>query len=177
MNRLQLFVIALCFGFTVSAKEYHVAKTGNDKSNGALNSPFLTIQTAANVAQPEDIITVHEGIYRERINPPRGGTSEVKRIVYRAAKGEKVIIKGSEEVKGWKKIQNDTWMVKIPNAFFGNFNPYSDVISGDWFRSKDRTHHTGAVYLNGHWLDEAAHKEEVLEAVNGKSLWFAIWWK
>ena len=39
------------------------------------------------------------GTYRERINPARGGESDEKRIVYRAAPGEKVEIKGSEELK------------------------------------------------------------------------------
>jgi alpha-N-arabinofuranosidase len=173
MKLYHLVLFTICFGFTVSAKEYHVTKTGNDKNNGSINSPFLTIQAAANMAQPGDTITVHEGIYRERSNPPRGGTSDDKRIVYRAGTGEKVVIKGSEEIKGWKKMKNDTWMVKLPNAFFGNFNPYSDVISGDWFISNDRTHHTGAVYLNGHWLNEAAQKEEVFKPVNGTPLWFA----
>ena len=60
------------------------------------------------MAQPGDTVTIHEGIYRERINPPRGGTSDAKRITYQAASGEKVIIKGSEVVKGWKKLKNDT---------------------------------------------------------------------
>ena len=59
MKRSQLLLIALCFGFTASAKDYHVAKTGNDKSSGMLNAPFLTIQAAANIAQPGDIITIH----------------------------------------------------------------------------------------------------------------------
>ena len=36
------------------------------------------------------MITVHQGVYRERINPPRGGKSDEKRIVYRAAPGETV---------------------------------------------------------------------------------------
>lgn len=173
MKRLQLILIALFLSFTISAKEHHVAKTGNDKNNGTPKSPFLTIQAAANIAQPGDVIIVHEGIYRERINPPRGGTSDDKRIVYRAAKGEKVIIKGSEEAKGWEKMKNDTWIVTLPNTFFGDFNPYSDVISGDWFRSNNRTHHTGAVYLNGHWLNEAAQKEEVFEPATDTPLWFA----
>ena len=44
----------------------------------------------------------------------------------------------------------------LPNSFFGKFNPYSDLIHGDWFDPKGREHHTGAVYLNGEWLTEAA---------------------
>jgi len=119
------------------------------------------------------MIIIHEGTYRERINPPRGGTSDDKRILYQAAKGKKVIIKGSEVIKGWHKLQNDTWKVTIPNRFFGDFNPYKDLISGDWFRSRDREHHTGAVYLNDHWLTEAATLEDVLRPVGEAGLSYA----
>jgi hypothetical protein len=36
---------------------------------------------AAAVAQPGDVITVHAGIYRERVTPPRGGNSDSERII------------------------------------------------------------------------------------------------
>jgi hypothetical protein len=52
------------------------------------------------------VITVHAGVDREWINPPRGGESDDKRIVYQAAPGEKVEVKGSEVVKGWVKVQD-----------------------------------------------------------------------
>ena len=39
--------------------------------------------------KPGDIITVHEGIYREQIIPIRGGESDTKRIIYQAATGAK----------------------------------------------------------------------------------------
>ncbi|MFO8053126.1 MAG: hypothetical protein R6U54_04115 [Candidatus Omnitrophota bacterium] len=48
------------------------------------------------------------------MNPPRGGLSDTERITYQAARGEKVVIKGSEEIKGWRKIRNDTWTVTLP---------------------------------------------------------------
>jgi len=172
MKRLQLILISLTLSFTISAKEYHVTKTGNDKNRGTLESPFLTIQAAADIAQPGDIITVHEGVYREWVNPPRGGISDSERIVYQAASGETVVIKGSEVVKGWKKMQNDTWTVTLPNSFFGAFNPFKDTIYGDWFRGQGRVHHTGSVYLKGHWLREAALKEEVLKPISESPLWF-----
>ena len=35
------------------------------------------------------------------------------------------------------------------------------MIHGDWFDPRGRQHHTGAVYLNGEWLVEAAKLEEV----------------
>jgi alpha-N-arabinofuranosidase len=156
-----------------NAGEYHVSVNGSNDAAGSAAHPFKTISSAAAIAQPGDIITIHEGTYREWVNPPRGGLSNERRIVYRAAKGEKVVIKGSEVIKGWTKLKNDTWIVNLPNTYFNNFNPYADVISGDWFNSNNRTHHTGAVYVNGHWLNEAARKEEVLEPGAGTPLWFA----
>jgi len=149
----------------VPAKEFHVSKDGRDAHEGSSSSPFETIGAASQVAQPGDTITVHEGVYRERIDPPKGGTSHGKRIVYQAAPGEKVTIKGSEPVTGWKPVQHDTWKVTIPSDFFGTFNPYQDLIKGDWFNPRGRPHHTGAVYLNGHWLIEAAELEHVLQPV------------
>jgi hypothetical protein len=141
---------------------YHVSLRGDDGADGSASRPVRTLSAAAARAQPGDTITVHEGVYRERINPPRGGQSDQKRIVYQAARGEHVVLKGSEVVKGWQKAENDAWKVVIPNSLFGDFNPYSDLIRGDWFNPKGREHHTGAVYLNSHWLIEAVKLEDVL---------------
>jgi alpha-N-arabinofuranosidase len=154
------------------ATNFHVAPHGNDANPGTPTAPFRTIQHAANLAQPGDVITVHEGVYRERISPPRGGESDPKRIVYQAAPGEKVEIKGSEVTKNWVKVGDNAWKVTLPNSFFGSFNPYSDLIHGDWFNSKGRNHHTGAVYLNGDWLTEAAKRDDVMAPMGSNALWF-----
>ena len=154
-----------------AAAEFHVATKGSDINPGTPTSPLRTIQRAADLAQPGDVITVHEGVYREHINPPRGGESDARRIVYHAVKGERVEIKGSEIIKGWVKVQGDTWKVTLPNSFFGSFNPYRDLIRGDWFNPKGREHHTGAVYLNGEWLIEAAKLEEVLQPASATPPW------
>jgi hypothetical protein len=153
----------------MSGREYHVSVQGDDTRDGSAAQPLRTISAAARLAQSGDTITVHEGVYRERVNPPRGGASEQQRITYQAAPGEKVVIKGSDVVKGWEKAQNETWTVSIPNSFFGDFNPYSDLIRGDWFDPRGRNHHTGAVYLNGRWLTEAAKLDDVLKPVGEAS--------
>ncbi|NQT21633.1 MAG: right-handed parallel beta-helix repeat-containing protein [Planctomycetes bacterium] len=155
------------------AADFHVAPSGNDANPGTQAAPLRTIQRAADLAQPGDVITVHEGVYRERIKPPRGGESDQKRIVYQAAPGEEVEIKGSEVVNNWVKVQDDVWKATLPNSFFGDFNPYSDLIHGDWFNPKGRQHHTGAVYLNGDWLTEAAKLDDVLKPAGTTPLWFA----
>jgi alpha-N-arabinofuranosidase len=155
----------------LQAAELHVAKEGNDSSPGTRAAPLGTIQRAAELARPGDVITVHEGVYRERVNPPRGGESDGRRIVYQAAPGEKVEIRGSEVVKGWTRVENDAWKATVSNSLFGDFNPYSDVIHGDWFDPKGRVHHTGAVYLDGEWLIEAAALDEVLAPTGKRPAW------
>ncbi|MEI8241266.1 MAG: DUF1565 domain-containing protein, partial [Actinomycetota bacterium] len=164
---------AVALAANVHAAEFHVAPSGNDSNPGTQAAPLCTIQHAADLAQPGDVVTVHAGVYRERINPPRGGESDEKRIIYQAAPGEKVEIKGSEVVKNWEKVQNDIWKVTIPSAFFGRFNPYRDFIHGDWFNAKGRQHHTGAVYLNGEWLAEATNLENALKGIGKEPTWFA----
>ncbi len=165
---LGVFMLAAA----LHAAEFHVAPAGNDAAPGTPAAPLRTIQRAADLAQPGDTITVHEGVYRERVSPPRGGLSNTKRIVYRAAPGQRVEIAGSEVVKNWVKVQDDAWKVTLPNSFFGKFNPYSDPIHGDWFDPRGRQHHTGAVYLDGHWLTEAAALAEVLKPAGAAPLWF-----
>ena len=69
---------------------YHVSIKGSNEGSGDASSPLRTITAAANLAQPGDLIIVHQGVYRERIDPPRGGSSDESRITYRAAEGERV---------------------------------------------------------------------------------------
>jgi hypothetical protein len=168
---IALLVLAIT-PHLASAKELHVSVNGNDQDKGSASKPFKTISAAAGVAQPGDVISVHGGVYHERVSPPRGGESETKRIVYQAAPGEKVLITGSEVITNWARVQGDTWKATLPNAFFGNFNPYSDLIRGDWFSPKGREHHTGAVYLKGDWLLEAAKLDDVLKPAGTAPLWF-----
>jgi hypothetical protein len=173
MKRACTVILLALIAPAVLAAEFHVSPKGNDADPGTAEKPFKTVSAAAQIAQPGDTVTVHEGVYREWVKPPRGGESDGKRIVYQSAPGEKVEITGSETVTGWEKVQNDTWKAVLPNTFFGGYNPYSDLIHGDWFNPKDREHHTGAVYLNGEWLIEAAKLDEVMAPAGTAPSWLA----
>lgn len=143
-------------------KEYHVALQGNDLWEGTKEKPFATISKATRVSHKGDTITVHEGTYRECIEPSCGGDHELNRITFQAAKGEKVIIKGSEIIKNWKRIEGTVWQVTLSNKMFGTYNPYSQTIDGDWMiEPVDWKPHTGEVYLNGRSFYEAHTLEEV----------------
>ena len=160
-NTLTFFLITISSLFLFS-QQYHVAKHGNDNNLGTVESPFLTISKAAKIALPGSVITVHEGTYRERIAPSHGGLSTTKPIIYQAAKGEDVWIKGSEIIKQWKKFKGNVWMVKIDNKFFGDFNPYVEIVQGDWLlNTYGMDHHLGEVYLNGDSLYEVGELSDV----------------
>ncbi len=160
-NLIALLLLALLTQLAF-AREFHVSVGGNDANDGTSARPYKTISAAALVAQPGDVITVHKGTYRERVTPPRGGESDAKRIVYQAAPGEEVVIKGSEVVRDWKPFMPGVWKATVPNSLFGGYNPYKDLIVGDWFGGRGRPHHTGEVYLNGKSLYESHLLERVL---------------
>lgn len=162
---ISFLVLLAITGVASYATEYHVSKKGDDLNNGSASAPFKTISEAVKHAWPGDSITVHEGTYREWINPIRGGQSNKKRIVYRAAPGEHVEIKGSELVQGWEKVGNGVWFVKLKNSFFGTYNPFQDSIHGDWFNDHGRIHHTGEVFLNNKSLWEKESLDHVLNPV------------
>ena len=168
---ITLLFVLLGTGYCLEAREYHVSLNGSDLNDGSVSKPLKTIAQAARIAKAGDVVTVHEGTYREYVIPENGGTDETHRIVYQAAHGEKVSIKGSEIIKGWQPIKDDVWKVTIPNTFFGKFNPYQDTIWGDWFGNKGRIHHTGEVYLNGKSFYEV---EALAKVINPKPLTDAV---
>jgi len=143
--------------------EYHVMKTGNDWQAGSFNKPFQTISKAAAIALPGDTIFIHEGVYREWVNPKNSGT-EHQRITYCAAAGEQVIISGAEIITDWTQ-EGTIWKTIISNEFFGEYNPYLEKIGGDWYFEKVKTFHTGEVYLNGKSMYEAQNLEGVIHPI------------
>ncbi|MBT1166503.1 right-handed parallel beta-helix repeat-containing protein [Bifidobacterium simiarum] len=143
-------------------RELHVSADQTGVGDGSAGNPFATIQEAANIAVPGDRVIVHEGVYREQVNPVRGGLHNAIRIKYVAAEGEnRPVIKGSEIVKGWTSEGNGVWHVEVPNTMFGEYNPYATPLWGDWLEQPKWTMSLGEVYLNGKALYEAPTVESV----------------
>lgn len=137
------------------AQVLHVSPNGNDINDGTAANPLRTIGAAAAIAMPGDTVRISAGIYRERVDPPRGGTAADNPIVYEAAAGENVVLTGSDVFTNWQQLAPGLWQLIIPSSYFSDFNPYAEIIHGDWFAGHGRIHRRGNVFLDGAWLPEA----------------------
>lgn len=149
---------------------YYVSANAAGCSYGTAANPFHTITEAARIAQPGDEVIVAPGIYREYVNPLYGGTDDAHRITYRSETPLGAVITGAEEIKDWTNCGGTVWSARIPNRLFGDYNPYTTLISGDWFRSPT-PQHTGEVYLNGKSMYERPSLDAVKEPVKALSSW------
>jgi len=100
-----------------------------DTNIGSEQSPLLTINRAAQLAEPGDTVEIFPGVYRERVAPARGGIAE-KRIVYRAVYRNTVIVKGSDVWKPkWEKVKGVScalYKAQIDLDLFENWRPHRD---------------------------------------------------
>ncbi len=148
--------------------------------NGTKERPFKRINEAAKVARPGDTVSVAPGVYREYVNPVNAGTEDA-RIVYRSEEPLGAVITGAERLTGWKQLDNGLWTARVDNGVFGNYNPYTTYVYGDWYFA-GKSKHTGCVWLNGQALYEAASAEEAArgeiypcswDQANSTRKWFA----
>ena len=143
-------------------KIYVNANAGYD-GNGTSQMPFRHINDAAKIAQPGDEVLVAPGIYREYVDPVYAGTEEA-RITYRSTEPLQAVITGAEQIKTWKLYEGNVWVCRVPNSIFGNYNPYTTFVYGDWYFAK-ADKHTGCVYLNDKALYETS---SLLDCIKGE---------
>tara|TARA_R110002096_G_scaffold168538_4_gene339386 strand:+ start:7350 stop:9932 length:2583 start_codon:yes stop_codon:yes gene_type:complete len=132
---LQLVALFSVFLAPVDAATLVVdanAPGASDQNPGTAEKPLQTISAAAELAQPGDTVRVHAGTYREWVRPARGGTGDVP-IVYEAAPGEAVFVKGSEVwAEPWIAVEDQSGVFRSKidlERFQGTQNPYSRTIS------------------------------------------------
>ena len=149
--------------------QYYVSAGAARPGDGSRSRPFPTIQQAADIARPGDEVLVLPGVYRESVSPVNGGTPEA-RITYRSVEKGAAVITGAERVTGWEPLGGGVWRVSVPNSLFTDRNPFTTLVSGDWFIATFIAH-TGDVFLNGKSLYEVTSLDAVREPVRSKISW------
>ncbi|MBR5375737.1 MAG: right-handed parallel beta-helix repeat-containing protein [Lachnospiraceae bacterium] len=148
---------------------YYVDAAVEMTGDGSSEKPFKRIQEAADIAEPGDEVIVRPGIYREYVNPKNAGTDK-DRITYRSEKPLKAVITGAEPLSGWERYEGDVWMARVKNSIFGDYNPYTEYVCGDWYFAPT-VRHTGSVFLNDLMMYETVTLEECIAGEPDQSSW------
>lgn len=151
----------------------YVNANAKKDGNGSKETPFRYINDAARAALPGDEVIVAPGIYREYVDPQHAGREDA-RILYRSEVPLGAVITGAEEAKDWTHYQDNVWVYRVHNGVFGNYNPYTTYIGGDWYFGPV-VRHTGAVYLNDRQLYEVPSLEECLAGKPYPYSWEPEW--
>jgi len=174
------------------------AKNSDDAGPGTKDRPFKTINHAAQVLQPGERVVIAAGVYREFIQPARGGTSPEAMISYEAAPGATVVIKGSAVVKDWKpsdgwnfgvdpetKKPVKAWELKLdPSLFPNGYNPFEvDNVIGNktWLRYAEDNMATyfrrrGLVFVDGHPLEPVETASDLGNSTRSLNYFKKIFW-
>ena len=100
----------LCLARTYVVDPNH--PKASDRNPGTEQLPFKTIGRAVKDLKPGDVVLIKAGVYRESVTIKANGTED-KPIVIKAYPGHegKVIVKGSEIFREWKRIPgNPVWI-------------------------------------------------------------------
>lgn len=145
--RLTLILISLSLLLSAAeATTYYVSPNGRDQAKGNADQPLRTIGEGASRAQPGDIVFVREGIYRERVTPPRGGEPG-RPITYRAEPGKRVFVKGSELwTPDWRDEGGGRYSAHVDESLFNDrsdeyldhHNPFKVLLSSTPWRRQGR---------------------------------------
>ena len=149
--------------------KYFVNCSSAAGGDGSEAKPFNKIQQAADIAVAGDEVIVAPGLYREYVDPKNAG-EEGKPVVYRSSTPRGAHITGAEELKGWTKVEGSVYTARVSNNIFGDYNPYTTLVSGDWFIAYFVAH-TGDVFLNGKSMYEVQSLDEVKKAEPSLAAW------
>ena len=127
-----------------SAKTIYVSLSGNDANNGALSTPYRSINKASQVAQPGDVVQVRGGVYFNTVGISSKGTSSA-RITFQPYPNEKVTIDGTGTAPStdlftlYKAEYVDIVGFEVRNATRIGINVYSS--KSIRIRNNDTHHH------------------------------------
>ena len=80
------------------------------------------------------------------------------------------MITGAESLSNWTRLRGDLWTARVHNSIFGDYNPYTTLVCGDWYFAPP-VRHTGSVYLNERTLFETVTLEECEKGEVSPTAW------
>ncbi len=112
-----------------SARERFVRQAdpnASDTADGSADHPLRTINAAAQLAQPGDIVSVGAGIYHEWVSPARGGNANAP-ILYRSVPEHAAVVRGTDVLDAkWQPVTGapGVFTAPLPQKAFVFGNPF-----------------------------------------------------
>jgi hypothetical protein len=157
-----LCLLTISFGSTALAREWFVRQAdpaASDIAEGLTDHPLRTINAAAQLAQPGDIVTVGQGIYHEWISPVRGGNANAP-IQYRSLPEHAAIVRGTDVLDAqWQAVPHapGVFTAPLPEAAFVFGNPFAGA--------KD-SKRNALVFHHDQLLSQVTTLEQLIRATN-----------
>ncbi len=107
------------------APAFVVAPDGDDGGPGSSQKPFATLQRAKEAVrervaaglEADLLVRVRGGVYRlsgPLVFTPEDGGTDLHRVVYRAAPGERPVVSGGKPITDWTVAEDGTWQTTVP---------------------------------------------------------------
>ncbi|MFC9709390.1 DUF5123 domain-containing protein [Paenibacillus sp. NPDC056933] len=107
-----------------SQEIYYISPQGNDLNNGTIQSPWKTLQHAADHATPGSTVYLREGVYHQKVKITRSGNSPGNPTLFSSYPQEKAIIDGEglsvRGIEGLIEVENASY-IAIQNLEIRNF--------------------------------------------------------
>ncbi len=161
MRLLPVWFLAAAFATASAAagREWFVRQGNPDASDtaeGSADHPLRTINAAAQLAQPGDVVTVGAGTYREWVSPARGGSAAAP-IVYRSVPQRAVIVRGSDVLAAqWQPLPDTA-------GVFSAALPQAAFIFGNPFAGSKESKRNALVFLNDQPMSQVTSREQLIQ--------------
>src|SRR3954454_7662883 len=156
---LLLCLLTSSFAPVALAREWFVRQadpTASDTAEGSGVHPLRTINAAAQLAQPGDVVTVGSGIYHEWVSPARGGDAKAP-IRYRSMPEHAAIVRGTDILGGkWEPVPDapGVFTAPLPQAAFVFGNPFAGL---------SESNRNALVFLNDQLLNQVTTREKLIK--------------
>jgi hypothetical protein len=109
---------------------YYVSPDGNDSNTGSINSPWMTIEHAADLAEAGGTVYIRGGVYNEAPQISKGGKADAV-LTIAAYPGETPVLDGSNHslITGITITQGVSYL-KLDGLHFVNFRMAGVVLDG-----------------------------------------------
>ncbi|MGO4547404.1 right-handed parallel beta-helix repeat-containing protein [Paenibacillus sp. 2TAB23] len=107
---------------------YYVAPNGSDSNAGTIDSPWKTVQHAADLAEPGNTVYLRSGVYKQKLVISRSGSAGNGAITYSNYRSEKAVLDGAGlTVEGLEGIitLNDASYIQVKGLEIRNYKSRS----------------------------------------------------